>query len=177
LADRWEKERSELNRIGELKTKLDQLRIDSERAQREGNLEKASRLLYAEIPALEKQLAQAEGAEAGATERMVGEQVTEDDIAAVVAAWTGIPTGRLLAGESQKLLHLETELGKRLIGQKRAVKSVSDAVRRTKAGIADPGRPTGSFLFLGPTGVGKTELAKSLAEFLFDDGRPWFAST
>ncbi|MDE2409649.1 MAG: AAA family ATPase, partial [Actinomycetales bacterium] len=169
LADRWDKERTELNRIGELKTKLDQLRIDSDRAQREGNLEKASRLLYAEIPALEKQLAQAEGAEAGATERMVNEQVTEDDIAAVVAAWTGIPTGRLLAGESQKLLHLETELGKRLIGQKRAVKSVSDAVRRTKAGIADPGRPTGSFLFLGPTGVGKTELAKSLAEFLFDD--------
>ena len=170
LADRWEKERSELNRIGELKTKLDQLRIDSERAQREGNLEKASRLLYAEIPALEKQLAQAEGAEqAAGAERMVNEQVTEEDIAAVVAAWTGIPTGRLLAGESQKLLHLEAELGKRLIGQKRAVKSVSDAVRRTKAGIADPGRPTGSFLFLGPTGVGKTELAKSLAEFLFDD--------
>jgi len=169
LADRWEKERAELNRVGELKTKLDQLRIDSDRAQREGNLEKASRLLYAEIPALEKQLAQAESAEGAATDRMVNESVTEDDIAAVVAAWTGIPTGRLLAGESQKLLQLEAELGKRLIGQKRAVKSVSDAVRRTKAGIADPGRPTGSFLFLGPTGVGKTELAKSLAEFLFDD--------
>jgi len=169
LADRWEKERAELNRVGELKTKLDQLRIDSERAQREGNLEKASRLLYGEIPALEKQLAQAESAEGAGADRMVNEQVTEDDIAAVVAAWTGIPTGRLLAGESQKLLHLEAELGKRLIGQKRAVKSVSDAVRRTKAGIADPGRPTGSFLFLGPTGVGKTELAKSLAEFLFDD--------
>ena len=132
-------------------------------------MEKASRLLYAEIPALEKQLAVAEGLEGSATERMVNESVTEEDIAAVVAAWTGIPTGRLLAGESQKLLHLEAELGKRLIGQKRAVKSVSDAVRRTKAGIADPGRPTGSFLFLGPTGVGKTELAKSLAEFLFDD--------
>jgi ATP-dependent Clp protease ATP-binding subunit ClpB len=169
LNDRWEKERAELNRVGELKTKLDQLRIDSDRAQREGNLEKASRLLYAEIPALEKQLAQAESAEDAAADRMVNEQVTEEDIAAVVAAWTGIPTGRLLAGESQKLLHLEAELGKRLIGQKRAVKSVSDAVRRTKAGIADPGRPTGSFLFLGPTGVGKTELAKSLAEFLFDD--------
>jgi ATP-dependent Clp protease ATP-binding subunit ClpB len=169
LNDRWEKERAELNRVGELKTKLDQLRIDSDRAQREGNLEKASRLLYAEIPALEKQLAQAESAEDAAADRMVNEQVTEEDIAAVVAAWTGIPTGRLLAGESQKLLHLEAELGKRLIGQKRAVKSVSDAVRRTKAGIADPGRPTGSFLFLGPTGVGKTELAKSLADFLFDD--------
>jgi ATP-dependent Clp protease ATP-binding subunit ClpB len=172
LADldaRWERERTELNRIGELKTKLDQLRIDSDRAQREGNLEKASRLLYAEIPALEKELAQAEVAEANSGDRMVNDQVTEDDIAAVVAAWTGIPTGRLLAGESQKLLHLETELGRRLIGQKRAVKSVSDAVRRTKAGIADPGRPTGSFLFLGPTGVGKTELAKSLADFLFND--------
>ena len=169
LNARWEKERGELNRIGELKTKLDQLRIDSERAQREGNLEKASRLLYAEIPALEKQLVEAEKAEANEGDRMVGDQVTENDIAAVVAAWTGVPVGRLLAGESQKLLHLEAELGKRLIGQKRAVKSVSDAVRRTKAGIADPGRPTGSFLFLGPTGVGKTELAKSLAEFLFDD--------
>lgn len=169
LATRWEKERGELNRIGELKTKLDQLRIDSDRAQREGNLEKASRLLYAEIPALEKQLVEAEKAEASDTERMVGDQVTEADIAAVVAAWTGVPVGRLLAGESQKLLNLENELGRRLIGQKRAVKSVSDAVRRTKAGIADPDRPTGSFLFLGPTGVGKTELAKSLAEFLFDD--------
>ena len=169
LATRWERERSELNRIGELKTKIDQLRSDSERAQREGNLEKASRLLYGEIPSLEKQLAQAEAAEGSAADRMVNDQVTEDDIAAVVAAWTGIPTGRLLAGESQKLLHLEAELGHRLIGQKLAVKSVSDAVRRTKAGIADPGRPTGSFLFLGPTGVGKTELAKSLAEFLFND--------
>jgi len=169
LSARWEKERAALNRIGELKTKLDQLRIDAERAQREGNLEKASRLLYGEIPMLEKELAKAEGAEQEDTDRMVGDQVSENDIAAVVAAWTGIPTGRLLAGETQKLLHLEAELGKRLIGQKRAVKSVSDAVRRTKAGIADPGRPTGSFLFLGPTGVGKTELAKSLAEFLFDD--------
>ena len=169
LSARWEKERAALNRIGELKTKVDQLRIDAERAQREGNLEKASRLLYGEIPMLEKQLAMAEGAEQDDTDRMVGDQVSENDIAAVVAAWTGIPTGRLLAGETQKLLHLESELGKRLIGQKRAVKSVSDAVRRTKAGIADPGRPTGSFLFLGPTGVGKTELAKSLAEFLFDD--------
>jgi ATP-dependent Clp protease ATP-binding subunit ClpB len=171
LADRWDKERAELNRIGELKTKLDQLRIDAERAQREGNLERASRLLYGEIPTLEKQLVAAESAEAevGASQRMVNDQVSEDDIAAVVAAWTGIPVGRLLAGETQKLLHLEGELGKRLIGQKRAVKSVSDAVRRTKAGIADPDRPTGSFLFLGPTGVGKTELAKSLAEFLFDD--------
>ncbi len=169
LNERWEAERASLNRIGDLKTKLDALRIEAERAQREANLEKASRLLYAEIPALEKQLADAERDEQEDADRMVGDQVTEDDIAAVVSAWTGIPTGRLLAGESQKLLQLEAELGKRLIGQKRAVKVVSDAVRRTKAGISDPNRPTGSFLFLGPTGVGKTELAKSLAEFLFND--------
>ena len=166
---RWAAERAELNKIGELKTKLDGLRIEAERAQREANLERASRLLYGEIPALEKQLAELESAEATDVDRMVNDQVGEDDIAAVVSAWTGIPTGRLLAGESEKLLHLESELGKRLIGQKPAVKSVSDAVRRTKAGISDPSRPTGSFLFLGPTGVGKTELAKSLAEFLFND--------
>jgi ATP-dependent Clp protease ATP-binding subunit ClpB len=169
LATRWEQERAELNKIGDLKTKLDALRIEADRAQREANLEKASRLLYGEIPALEKQLAEAESAEAKDVDRMVNDQVGEDDIAAVVSAWTGIPTGRLLAGESQKLLNLENELGKRLIGQKQAVKVVSDAVRRTKAGISDPNRPTGSFLFLGPTGVGKTELAKSLAEFLFND--------
>ena len=169
LSKRWEAERSELNRVGELKTKLDALRIDADRAQREGNLERASRLLYGEIPALEKELTQLEQAEATEHDRMVNDQVGEDEIASVVSAWTGIPTGRLLAGESQKLLNLEAELGKRLIGQKSAVKSVADAVRRTKAGISDPSRPTGSFLFLGPTGVGKTELAKSLAEFLFDD--------
>jgi ATP-dependent Clp protease ATP-binding subunit ClpB len=171
LSARWEAERAELNKIGELKTTLDTLRIAAERAQREGDLEKASRLLYGEIPALEKELAAAERSESDGPkpERMVGDQVSEDEIAAVVSAWTGIPTGRLLAGESQKLLHLEAELGKRLIGQKRAVKAVSDAVRRSKAGISDPNRPTGSFMFLGPTGVGKTELAKSLAAFLFDD--------
>jgi ATP-dependent Clp protease ATP-binding subunit ClpB len=169
LSARWESERAELNRVGELKTKLDALRIEAERAQREGNLERASRLLYGEIPAAEKELAQLESAEASETDRMVNDQVGEDDIAAVVSAWTGIPVGRLLAGESQKLLNLESELGKRLIGQKSAVKSVSDAVRRSKAGISDPSRPTGSFLFLGPTGVGKTELAKSLAAFMFDD--------
>jgi ATP-dependent Clp protease ATP-binding subunit ClpB len=171
LSSRWETERAELNKIGDLKTKLDALRIEAERAQREANLEKASKLLYAEIPALEKQLAAAEQNEANDADRMVNDQVGEDDIAAVVSAWTGIPTGRLLAGESQKLLNLEAELGKRLIGQKRAVKAVSDAVRRTKAGISDPNRPTGSFLFLGPTGVGKTELAKSLADFLFNDDK------
>ncbi len=173
LNARWENERSELNKIGDLKTKLDSLRIQAERAQREGNLEAASKLLYGEIPALEKELSEAERAEneTQSADRMVGDQVSEDEIAAVVSAWTGIPTGRLLAGESKKLLSLEHELGKRLIGQSKAVKAVSDAVRRTKAGISDPDRPTGSFLFLGPTGVGKTELAKSLAHFLFDDER------
>ena len=169
LQARWEAERSELNKIGELKTKLDAARVEADKAQREANLELASRLLYGEIPQLEKQLKEAESQDGEKRDRMVGEMVSEDEIAAVVSAWTGIPTGRLLAGESQKLLHLESELGKRLIGQKRAVKAVSDAVRRSKAGISDPSRPTGSFMFLGPTGVGKTELAKSLAHFLFDD--------
>ena len=171
LQARWERERSSLNAVGELKTRLDQARIEAERAQREGNLEKASRLYYAEIPALERQVAQAEHAEAADGERMVNDQVTDEDIAAVIAAWTGIPVGKLLQGESEKLVHLESELGKRLIGQKDAVKAVSDAVRRSRAGISDPNRPLGSFLFLGPTGVGKTELAKALAEFLFDDER------
>ena len=169
LTSRWEQERKELNKIGDLKTKLDALRIEADRAQREGDLEKASRLLYGEIPTLEKQLTAEETAGDGEKERMVNDHVTEEDIASVVSAWTGIPTGRLLAGESAKLLNLENELAKRLIGQKAAVKAVSDAVRRTKAGISDPDRPTGSFMFLGPTGVGKTELAKSLAAFLFDD--------
>jgi len=177
LQARWERERASLNAVGDLKTRLDQARIDAERAQREGNLEKASRLYYAEIPALEQQVAQAEHAADPSTgsgtgeRRMVNDQVTDEDIASVIAAWTGIPVGRLLQGESERLVHLEAELGKRLIGQKDAVKAVSDAVRRSRAGISDEGRPTGSFLFLGPTGVGKTELAKALADFLFDDER------
>ncbi|WP_445444718.1 ATP-dependent Clp protease ATP-binding subunit [Clavibacter sp. km3a] len=171
LQRRWEAERASVNRVGKLKDELNELRIRAERAQREGNLEKASRLLYGEIPVIEREVAQAEAAESvpSAEERLVNEQVTAEDIAAVVAAWTGIPVGRLLQGETEKLLHLEQELGKRLIGQKPAVRAVADAVRRTRAGISDPDRPTGSFLFLGPTGVGKTELAKALAEFLFDD--------
>ncbi|MBM7389688.1 ATP-dependent Clp protease ATP-binding subunit ClpB [Clavibacter michiganensis] len=170
LQRRWEAERASVNRVGKLKDELNELRIRAERAQREGNLEKASRLLYGEIPVIEREVAQAEEADAVPDEdRMVNEQVTAEDIAAVVAAWTGIPVGRLLQGETEKLLHLEQELGKRLIGQKPAVRAVADAVRRTRAGISDPDRPTGSFLFLGPTGVGKTELAKALAEFLFDD--------
>lgn len=171
LQARWERERASLNRVGDLKTRLDAARVEAERAQREGNLEKASRLLYAEIPALEREVVEAERAETAVDgpERMVNEQVTDEDIAAVIAAWTGIPVGRLLQGETEKLVRLESELGKRLIGQKVAVKAVADAVRRSRAGISDPNRPTGSFLFLGPTGVGKTELAKALAEFLFDD--------
>ncbi|HAM13425.1 MAG: AAA family ATPase [Microbacterium sp.] len=168
LQAKWETERSILNRVGELKTRLDAARIEAERAQREGDLERASRLLYAEIPALERGIIEAESMEPS-EDRMVNEQVTEEDIAAVIAGWTGIPVGRLLQGESEKLVHLEAELGKRLIGQKEAVKAVADAVRRSRAGISDPNRPTGSFLFLGPTGVGKTELAKALAAFLFDD--------
>ncbi|WP_094770537.1 ATP-dependent Clp protease ATP-binding subunit [Microbacterium gorillae] len=168
LQQRWEAERASLNKVGDLKTRLDRARGDAERAQREGNLEKASRLLYADIPALERELGEAEKAE-NADDRMVGDQVTDEDIAEVIAAWTGIPVGKLMQGESDRLVHLEQELGKRLIGQKDAVKAVADAVRRSRAGINDPNRPTGSFLFLGPTGVGKTELAKALAEFLFDD--------
>lgn len=168
LDEKWERERSALNNIGSLREELDELRIRAERAQREGDLERASRILYGDIPRVEKQLEDAESVAEG-EERMVGDQVTADDIAAVVAAWTGIPVGRLLQGETEKLLQLELELGKRLIGQSRAVSAVADAVRRSRAGVSDPNRPTGSFMFLGPTGVGKTELAKSLAEFLFDD--------
>ncbi|WP_295014525.1 ATP-dependent Clp protease ATP-binding subunit [uncultured Microbacterium sp.] len=170
LQERWEKERASLNRVGDIKTKLDAARGEAERAQREGNLEKASRMLYAEIPKLERELAEAEKAESS-EDRMVNDQVTETDIASVIAAWTGIPVGKLMQGEGEKLVHLEVELGKRLIGQLTAVKAVADAVRRSRAGISDPNRPLGSFLFLGPTGVGKTELAKALAEFLFDDER------
>jgi ATP-dependent Clp protease ATP-binding subunit ClpB len=171
LEARWERERGGLNRVGELKKRLDEAVTERDRALREADYAKASKLQYETIKQLEAQLAEAEQqAEAGADEpRMVNEQVTDDDIAQVIASWTGIPVGRLLRGETEKLLHLEAELGRRLIGQREAVKAVSDAVRRSRAGISDPNRPTGSFLFLGPTGVGKTELAKALAEFLFDD--------
>ncbi|MEO7348737.1 MAG: AAA family ATPase, partial [Terrimesophilobacter sp.] len=168
LQKRWEHERASLNRVGELKGKLDTLRQQADRAQREGNLETASRILYGELPVIEKELATAEETEDDMP-LMVNDQVTAEDIAGVIAAWTGIPVGRLLQGETEKLLHLEAEIAKRIVGQKPAVRAVSDAVRRSRAGIADPSRPTGSFLFLGPTGVGKTELAKALAEFLFDD--------
>ncbi|MFE0258328.1 ATP-dependent chaperone ClpB [Streptomyces sp. NPDC059010] len=172
LKARWEKERQSLNQVGELKKQIDDLRSRAERLRDEGDLTTASQLFYEEIPILERELAEAsEAEEVAAKDPMVKEEVGSDDIADTVAAWTGIPAGRLLEGETQKLLRMEDELGKRLIGQSEAVRAVSDAVRRTRAGIADPDRPTGSFLFLGPTGVGKTELAKALADFLFDDER------
>ncbi|MGY5763664.1 ATP-dependent Clp protease ATP-binding subunit [Brachybacterium sp. DNPG3] len=176
LSARWEREKAGLNLVGDLKAQLEQLRMQADRAQREGDLTAASKILYGDIPALKSQLHEAEENEArGETvdgERpLVADHVGPDDIADVVGSWTGIPAGRLLQSETQKLLEMEDIIGKRLIGQRRAVTEVSDAVRRARAGIADPNRPTGSFLFLGPTGVGKTELAKALAEFLFDDER------
>jgi ATP-dependent Clp protease ATP-binding subunit ClpB len=168
LQARWQAEKATLHDVGDLKSALNDARIELERAMREGRYQDAAKLNYETIPGFEKRLVEAEQAEQTGP-RMVNDQVTDEDIAAVVAAWTGIPVDRLTQGESQKLLNLESELGHRLIGQREAVRAVSEAVRRTRAGISDPGRPTGSFLFLGPTGVGKTELAKALAEYLFDD--------
>ncbi|MBC7725905.1 MAG: AAA family ATPase [Burkholderiaceae bacterium] len=168
LEARWNTEKNAINRIGNLKKRAESLQVQADRAQRDGDFAEASRLLYGEIPIIEKELREAE-AYVPEHEPMVGEEVTAEDIAAVIAAWTGIPIGRLLQGETDKLLHLEAELGKRIIGQRVAVRAISDAVRRSRAGISAADRPTGSFLFLGPTGVGKTELAKALAEFLFDD--------
>jgi len=170
LEARWEREKSALEGSGELRKQIDTLRSEAERLQRDGDLGKASEILYGRIPALEKQIAEAETVEA-VEDPMVAEEVGPSEIAEVVEAWTGIPTGRLLEGETAKLLRMEEIIGHRLIGQQTAVAAVSDAVRRSRAGISDPDRPTGSFLFLGPTGVGKTELAKSLADFLFDDER------
>ena len=170
LRARWDAEKSGLDAIGDLKVQIDELRSVAERAQRAGDFEQASRVLYADIPGLEAELARVT-AETNARAAMVKEEVGPDDVAEVVAAWTGIPAGRLLEGETAKLLRMESELGRRVVGQTEAVQAVSDAVRRARAGVADPDRPTGSFLFLGPTGVGKTELAKALAEFLFDDER------
>ena len=173
LEVRWEQEKASLNRVGALKEQIDELRGQAERAQRDGDLAGASEILYGRIPQLEKELAEASTeAEAGpAPDAMVKEEVGPDDVADVVSAWTGIPAGRLLEGETEKLLRMEDELSRRVVGQRTAVAAVSDAVRRARAGISDPDRPTGSFLFLGPTGVGKTELAKALAGFLFDDDR------
>ena len=176
LTARWEAEKAGHNRVGDLRVELDTLRTQLELAVREGRWEEAGRLQNGEIPAVERQIAheeaRAEEQDAVAAEEpMIAEKVGPTEIAEVIEAWTGIPTGKLLQTETEKLLHMEAELGKRLIGQKEAVRAVSDAVRRSRAGLSDPNRPTGSFLFLGPTGVGKTELAKSLAEFLFDDER------
>ncbi|HEX3298107.1 MAG TPA: ATP-dependent chaperone ClpB [Nocardioides sp.] len=171
LEARWEREKAFLEGEGEFRRALDQLRIEADKMLREGNLEGASKIRYESIPELEKKLEAVEASEKSDVEPLVGEEVGAEQIAEVVEAWTGIPTGKLLQGETAKLLEMEDVIGRRLIGQRDAVRAVSDAVRRSRAGISDPHRPTGSFLFLGPTGTGKTELAKSLAEFLFDDER------
>ena len=170
LESRWAREKASLEGSGELRKQIDELRVEAERLQRAGDLGAASEILYGRIPTLEKQIEDADSAES-IEDPMVREEVGPEEIAEVVEAWTGIPTGRLLEGETAKLLRMEDVIGHRLVGQHAAVTAVSDAVRRSRAGIADPDRPTGSFLFLGPTGVGKTELAKSLADFLFDDER------
>ena len=169
LTTRWQNEKSAIDIVRELKEQLDTLRGEADRAERDGDLAKASELRYGRIPELEKKLDAALPQAEARENVMLKEEVGPDDIADVVSAWTGIPAGRMLEGETAKLLRMEDELGKRVVGQKKAVQAVSDAVRRSRAGIADPNRPTGSFMFLGPTGVGKTELAKALAEFLFDD--------
>ena len=178
LKARWDAEQAGHNKVGDLRAKLDDLRVQADKYTREGNLAEASKILYGEIPSIQKELAAAESADAEsadasaanpADELMVPDRVDADSVAEIVSDWTGIPVGRLMQGENEKLLHMEDYLGKRVIGQKEAIAAVSDAVRRSRAGISDPNRPTGSFLFLGPTGVGKTELAKALADFLFDD--------
>ena len=175
LNAKWEAEKAGRNRVGDLRVKLDELHTELELAVRESRYEDAGRIQNGDIPRVEAEIAAAEAAEARGgsadTEPMIADHVDADEIAEVVSAWTGVPVGRLMQGETEKLLHMEDVLGERLIGQKAAVRSVSDAVRRSRAGVADPNRPTGSFMFLGPTGVGKTELAKSLADFLFDDER------
>jgi ATP-dependent Clp protease ATP-binding subunit ClpB len=171
LEARWDQEKASLEGEGEIRRALDQLRIEADKMLREGNLEGASKIRYESIPELERKLAAVEASERSDLEPLVGEEVGAEQIAEVVEAWTGIPTGKLLQGETAKLLEMEDVIGQRLIGQREAVRAVSDAVRRSRAGISDPNRPTGSFLFLGPTGTGKTELAKSLADFLFDDER------
>lgn len=178
LKARWDAEQAGHNKVGDLRAKLDDLRVQADKFTREGNLAEASKILYGEIPAIQKELAAAESADAESTETgaanpadepMVPDRVDADSVAEIVSDWTGIPVGRLMQGENEKLLHMEDYLSQRVIGQKEAIAAVSDAVRRSRAGISDPNRPTGSFLFLGPTGVGKTELAKALADFLFDD--------
>ncbi|MDU5162536.1 MAG: AAA family ATPase, partial [Winkia neuii] len=169
LTARWEAEKAEHNKVGDLRVKLDELRTQLNVAMRDGRWEEAGRLQNGDIPQVERQIAAAEEDEETPLEPMIAEKVGPSEVAEVVEAWTGIPTGKLLEGEQDKLLHMEDVIGERLIGQKKAVQVVADAVRRSRAGVSDPDRPTGSFMFLGPTGVGKTELAKSLADFLFDD--------
>ncbi|MGB3771399.1 MAG: ATP-dependent chaperone ClpB [Rhodococcus sp. (in: high G+C Gram-positive bacteria)] len=171
LSTRWQNEKHAIDSVRDLKEQLESLRGESERAERDGDLGKAAELRYGRIPSLEKELAEKTAASEPQGELMLKEEVGPDDVADVVAAWTGIPAGRMLEGETAKLLRMEDELGRRVVGQDDAVLAVSDAVRRARAGVSDPNRPTGSFLFLGPTGVGKTELAKSLADFMFDDER------
>ncbi|NMM90624.1 ATP-dependent chaperone ClpB [Rhodococcus sp. SRB_17] len=173
LSTRWQNEKQAIDSVRGLKEQLETLRGESERAERDGDLGKAAELRYGRIPALEKELEEAARISGAASDGdvMLKEEVGPDDVADVVAAWTGIPAGRMMEGETEKLLRMESELAKRVVGQVDAVTAVSDAVRRARAGVADPNRPTGSFLFLGPTGVGKTELAKGLADFLFDDER------
>ncbi|CNY20976.1 endopeptidase subunit ATP binding protein B clpB [Mycobacterium tuberculosis] len=171
LTTRWQNEKNAIEIVRDLKEQLEALRGESERAERDGDLAKAAELRYGRIPEVEKKLDAALPQAQAREQVMLKEEVGPDDIADVVSAWTGIPAGRLLEGETAKLLRMEDELGKRVIGQKAAVTAVSDAVRRSRAGVSDPNRPTGAFMFLGPTGVGKTELAKALADFLFDDER------
>jgi ATP-dependent Clp protease ATP-binding subunit ClpB len=168
LAARWAKEKEALHRVGEIATRIDELRTEAEREEREGNLQRVAEIRYGELPALEKELAEREDAP---SEPMVKEEVDEDDVAAVVARWTGIPVDRLLEGETEKLIHMEERLHQRVVGQDEAVSAVANALRRSRTGLQDPDRPIGSFVFLGPTGVGKTELARALAEFMFDDER------
>ena len=167
LTARWKAEKDKLSDAQKLKTELDTLRVELANAQRKGEYQRAGELAYGRIPELEKKLKAVEGSEGKGA--MVEEAVTADHVAQVVSRWTGVPVDRMLEGEKEKLLRMEEQLGKRVIGQAEAVKAVSTAVRRARAGLQDPNRPIGSFMFLGPTGVGKTELTKALAEFLFDD--------
>jgi len=167
LAARWQEEKGALDRVKEVTRRIDELRMEAERAERAGDLQRVAEIRYGELPALERELSERQTTD----EPMVKEEVDEDDIAAVVAAWTGIPVLRLLEGETEKLIHMEERLHRRVIGQHTAVEAVANALRRSRSGLQDPNRPIGSFVFLGPTGVGKTELARALAEFMFDDER------